>query len=103
GCIYCTDETKKGQLKCLDWKTGEIKWAEPAMGQGGIAMADGKLIIISEKGELVIAPATPDGFTPLARAQVLTGPCWPTPVLANGRLYCRSNKGDVVCLDLSGK
>jgi outer membrane protein assembly factor BamB len=103
GYIYCTDETKKGQLKCLDWNTGELKWSEPSMGQGGIAMADGKLIILSEKGELVIAPATPDGFKPIARAQVLTGPCWPTPTLANGRIYCRSNKGDVVCLDVSGK
>ena len=51
----------------------------------------------------VIADATPTAFTPLSRAQVLGGKCWTTPVLANGRIYCRNAAGDVVCLDVGGK
>ena len=39
---------------------------------------------------------------PLARAQVLGGKCWTTPVLAHGRIYCRNAKGTVVCLDVRG-
>ena len=57
-------------------------------------------IVLSEKGELVVAEATPAEFKPLARAQVLTGRCWVAPVLANGRIYCRSNLGTLVCLDV---
>ena len=34
------------------------------------------------------------------RAQVLGGKCWTTPVLANGKIYCRNVKGDLVCLDV---
>jgi len=38
----------------------------------------------------------------ISRAQV-TGPkCWTTPVLANGRIYCRNSRGDLTCLDVSG-
>lgn len=55
--------------------------------------ADGKLIILSEKGELVVAEASAAEFKPLARAQVLGGKCWATPVLANGRIYCRNAAG----------
>ena len=67
-----------------------------------VTVADGKLIVLSEKGELLVAPATPDGFNPTARAQVLGGKCWTVPVLANGHIYARNAVGDVVCLDVSG-
>ena len=39
----------------------------------------------------------------LARAKVLEGDCWVHPVLANGKIYCRSHQGDLVCLDVKGK
>jgi len=65
--------------------------------------ADGKLIALTERGELLIAPATPDAFTPTARAKVLTGKTWAPPVLANGRIYVRNAAGDVVCLDVRKK
>ena len=55
---------------------------------------------ISGNGQLVIAQATPDKYTELARAQVLGGRCWTSPVLANGRIYCRNEAGDLVCLDV---
>jgi outer membrane protein assembly factor BamB len=48
-------------------------------------------------------PATPTGFKPTARAQVLGGKCWTAPVLANGLVYCRNSRGDVVCVDLRKK
>jgi hypothetical protein len=65
---------------------------------GGFMIADGKLIILSEKGELVIAEASPAGFKGLSRAQVLGGKCWTTPVLSHGKIYCRNSFGDLVCV-----
>ena len=62
--------------------------------------ADGKLIILSDRGELVIAEANSQAFKPLARAQVLGGKCWTVPVLANGRIYCRNAQGTLVCLEV---
>jgi hypothetical protein len=66
-------------------------------------LADGKLIGMSDKGELLVADPTPAEFRVISRAQVLGGKCWTVPTLANGRIYCRNAKGDLVCLDLSGK
>jgi outer membrane protein assembly factor BamB len=103
GYIYCSQEKARGQLTCLDWNTGEVKWSEPTMGQAGLTMADGKLIILSEKGELVVAEASPDAFKPICRAKVLNASCWTNPVLSNSRVYCRDCKGNLVCVDVSGK
>jgi outer membrane protein assembly factor BamB len=71
------------------------------LGRGSLLMAEGKLIILSEQGELVVAPATPAGFPPAARARALGGACWSMPVLAGGRIDCRSHEGDLACADLS--
>jgi outer membrane protein assembly factor BamB len=98
GHIYGVDE--EGELRCLDLKTGELLWAEGGFGQGSLMIADGKLIVLGEKGNLVIAEASPRGFRPLSTAYILTGRCWTVPVLANGRIYTRSAQGDLVCVDV---
>jgi outer membrane protein assembly factor BamB len=100
GYLYGFDES---ELKCLDLKTGAVKWTEHSLGKSALTAADGKLILQGERGQLVIAEASPAGFKPIARAQVLGGKCWTTPVLANGRIYCRNASGDLVCVDVSGK
>lgn len=100
GHVYGVDEN---QLRCLDFNTGQVKWTDKASGKGSLMLADGKLIVLSDKGELIVADASPSGFKPLSRKQVLGGKCWTVPVLANGKIYCRNAAGDVVCLDVSGK
>jgi outer membrane protein assembly factor BamB len=99
GYIYGFDESV---LTCLDVKTGEPKWNQEDLGKGSLMIADGTLIVLSEKGELVTAEPSPEGFKEISRAQVLGGKCWTVPVLANGRIYCRNAKGDVVCVDVKG-
>jgi outer membrane protein assembly factor BamB len=91
-----------GKLTCLDLATGEKKWSQDGMGTGSLMIADGKLIILSEKGKLVIAAASPEGFKELASAEILTGKCWTYPVLANGRIYARNADGQLVCVDVRG-
>jgi outer membrane protein assembly factor BamB len=102
GHLYGTDgdTTEKASLKCLDFITGEEKWSHPNFGSGATMVADGKLIALSGTGELIVAPATPSGFKPIARAQVLGGKCWTAPVLANGHIYCRNGRGDVVAVNV---
>lgn len=94
------DTTEKATLKCIDFATGDEKWAEPGFGSGGVIVADGKLIALSGVGELMIAPASPDGFKPTTRTQVFGPKAWTAPVLANGLLYCRNSRGEVVVLNL---
>ena len=70
------------------------------MGGGAAVVADGKLICLTEKGELVIALASPSGFKALSRTQVLGKRCWVQPTYAGGRIFCRNNEGDLVALEL---
>lgn len=100
GHLYGVDEN---QLRCLVFETGEVKWTDKVSGKGSLLLADGKLLVLSERGELLVADASPEGFKPSARAQVIGGKCWTMPVLANGKLYVRTGPGDVACVDLSGK
>lgn len=90
-------------LVCVAWATGEKVWSEPSLRRGSLILADGKLVLLSEKGQLVVAKATPEAYCPLAQAQILSGRCWSAPVLAHGLLYARNAQGDVVGLDLRRK
>jgi len=100
GHVYGIDDK---QLRCLEVETGEVKWTEKSVGKGSLMLADGKLIVLGEKGELYCAETTPASFKVISSAQVLGGKCWTPPVLADGRIYCRNAKGDLVCLDVGGK
>ncbi len=99
--LYAIDgDTGKGQLRCVELATGTAKWAFPETKHGALTAADGYLIVIGEKGELLVGEASPVEFKPVARAQIGGGTYWTAPVLANGRLYVRNGEGQVTCLDL---
>ena len=97
------------EIRCVDFDTGNLRWSSAKAGGairnasrygdgGNFMLADGKLIILTEAGELLVVEANPDKYVPLARAKVFgsTGAapadivCFASPVLANGRIYCRS-------------
>ncbi|QDV15525.1 Serine/threonine-protein kinase AfsK [Gimesia panareensis] len=88
------------RLTCLDQQTGKVKWREAGFGCGSLLIANGKLIILSDKGTLVTAEASPEAFKEISRFKVLDHQCWTVPVLCGGRLYCRDSAGNLACVDL---
>jgi outer membrane protein assembly factor BamB len=86
-------------LRSLDWKTGEIRWTEPKLGFNGLIVVGGKLLVLTETGDAVLAEASPDGYKELGLAHVIEGRAFTAPAFANGKLYARNTKGDVVCVD----
>jgi outer membrane protein assembly factor BamB len=84
------------QFRCVDWKTGKVRWSKDGFGCGSILVADGLLLVLSEGGELVLVEPTPSGYREKARAEVLTGPVRAQPALSEGRLYARDGK-KLVC------
>lgn len=103
GHLYGVDKT--GILKCLDWRSGEERWAQRGFEEHGTLIAsDGKLIVQSGKsGTLAVVEASPSGYRELRRMKVFTesAATFTAPVLAGGRLYCRSYAGEIVCLALT--
>jgi outer membrane protein assembly factor BamB len=87
-------------LKCVEYATGTEKWTYSNIGTGGLICADGRLIVTSSKGELFVFAASPAAPKVLAQVKVMDGKCWTAPVLANGLVYCRNSRGDVVCVDV---
>ena len=79
-----------GPVKCVDIKDGSVKWEQPGFGPGHVILAGDQMLALSDTGELVLIAAQPTGYKELARAKVVDGKCWTTPVLANGRIYVRS-------------
>ncbi len=101
GKLYASDQKA---LKCVDFMTGKEAWnirrsSSGNLKHGTLVMAEGHLLFLTEAGELQIAKATPDGFLPGSKAEILSGRCWTVPVLYDGHLYAR-NLERVVCFDM---
>ena len=104
GYLYGMFSFKKygtGPIKCVDVRTGQVKWSVNGFGPGNCIAVGDHLLALSDKGEVVVIKAKPDKYKELYRADVLDGKCWSTPSFSNGRLYVRSTK-EGACLDFSG-
>ncbi len=86
-------------LRCLAAKTGELHWAKRGFGKGTLLIADGLLILLSDRGVLALAEAAAKGYHEIGRVEVLDGPTWTMPSLAQGKLFLRNHE-EMVCLGL---
>jgi outer membrane protein assembly factor BamB len=87
-------------LRAVELKTGAVKWSQDQFRAGSLLLVNDRLLVLRESGELLIAPATPQGFKPTARAVVLQGSvARPYPAIADGILYAR-NENTLVAVDL---
>jgi outer membrane protein assembly factor BamB len=101
GHLYGVDgNTGGGQLRCLEVATGKVKWSQKGRYEN-MMVVSGRILAIDSKGELSVAEANPEAFKEIARGSVLNGKAtnWTAPVLANGLVYCRNSKGDLVCVE----
>jgi len=89
-----------GPLKCVDSKTGAVRWEKPGFGAGQVILAGKYLLALADDGQLVVVEAVPEAYKEVTRFKALAGKCWSTPALCNGRLYVRSTK-EGACFDLA--
>ena len=100
GNLYGFDDST---LTCMEFATGTVKWQQKSLGKGALILADGKLILQAEDGSLAIAEASQEAYKEISRTPAISKRSWVHPVLANGRIFCRNNNGEVACFDVSGK
>ena len=105
----------RGQFRCIDFLTGQEHWStgdaklrrefQPSAADAGqrvghatVLVADGKLFLFNDTGELILARATKSRYEELARVSILGGEiCWTQPTLNRGRLFVR-NQSRAACV-----
>ncbi len=98
GHIYGLDE---GILACIDATTGQQKWRDGRYDHGQLLLSGDLLVVLSERGKLVLVEASPEGHRELGSIAALEGAkTWNPPALAGGRAYVR-NADEMACYDLT--
>ena len=103
----------RGAFRCVNFMTGEVQWSNgspderrrisdegtgTSIGQASGLVADGKLVLFNELGELILARVNPERYEELGRVRVLGGEIgWTQPTLCDGRLVVR-NHSRAACL-----
>ena len=77
-------------ITCVDAKTGETTWKSRPPGDGFLILVDNHLVVLTKKGTLHIAEASPEGYEEKANLPVFERLAWSPPSFANGRIYARS-------------
>ena len=86
-------------IRAIELTTGKVKWEHDNNAAGSVIKVNDKLLILSEKGQLTIAKATADKFTPLTEVQILGFKTRAFPAYADGLFFARDTR-KLICLDL---
>jgi outer membrane protein assembly factor BamB len=129
GHLYGSSGRNSGDaaLRCIDHRTGEVKWSQPELTRSTLLYVDGRFVVLTEYGRLVVIEATPEAYRPLSDLDLgvasrpepdrgakeplpeaatevdgtprLRYPAWNAPILAQGLLYVRG-RDRLLCFDL---
>ena len=105
-----------GELRCLRAATGERVWesldATPKVRWGTIHMVRNgdRIWMFNERGDLIIAKLSPEGYQEISRAHLLEpteeqlrqrgGVCWSHPAYADKHVFARNDR-ELVCASLA--
>ena len=92
---------------CVEFKTGTVKWEERSIGPGSLLVADQRIYVHAENGDVAMFEPSAEGYREKGRftppgLPSRTNPmekAWTYPVIANGKLYIR-DKESLWCYDV---
>jgi outer membrane protein assembly factor BamB len=83
-------------------KTGKVAWRDRSFPRASIVLADGRLIVLDEDGNIALATVSPEGLQVHAKVALLSNQSWTAPALVGTRLYLRDRK-TVMAVDLGAR
>jgi hypothetical protein len=89
-------ESVNAQLKCVEMRTGAVKWSVNGFGRGATLLVDNHLVTLTERGALVLSRPNTNAYAELARFTAIpnyfgdTNKCWNAPAVCDGKLFVRS-------------
>jgi outer membrane protein assembly factor BamB len=92
--VYGFGSKRKGQLFCLDARTGVAKWTTEGRGgtNASIQMAGPNLVVLTTDGELLVVRRSPDKYEELKRYKLAESQTWAQPVLVPGGILIRDSQ-----------
>lgn len=87
-------------LAAVNVKTGEIAYQDRSFPKSNLLLAERKLIILDEDGNLALATATPTELKVISKVSVMKNLAWTVPTLVGTKLYLR-DRHTIMALDLS--
>src|SRR5688500_18599102 len=90
--VYGFSTKRKGQLFCLDAKTGTVTWTTEGRGGSNAApqSAGANLLVLTTDGVLMVAKRNPEKFEELHRYKVADSETWAQPVLLKDAVIIRT-------------
>ena len=91
-----TPDNADAQLRCIDLATGVTRWATNGFGRGGVLLVGTNLLVITERGDLVLAAANTNAYQEISRFKAIpnfhtdNNKCWNAPAISDGQVYVRS-------------
>ena len=92
-------QERKPVLRCINLTNADLIWEADPFGVGHLVCIKDKIVVLSERGELLIFKASPDKSTLLHRQQILGFDTRAHFAFSNGCIYAR-DKRRLVCFDL---
>ena len=86
-------------LRSIDPQTQKVLWEKEDLGYATLIAADGKLLIVTTEGELILAALDTAAYRELARTRLSNRTIRALPALAGGRLYVRDTN-ELKCINL---
>src|SRR5262249_25103860 len=88
-------------LALVDLPNRKRNWKDGRYGSGQVLLLGDQplLVVVTDKGEVVLVEANPNEHRELGRFQAIEGKTWNHPVIAHGRLYVR-NAAWIACYEL---
>lgn len=86
-------------LSAVDVATGARLWRSRPPGDGFLAIADDRLVVLTKQGTLHLAATSRDGWKEIGATQLFEGASWTPPSIAGGRIVARGI-GDLAVVDV---
>ena len=79
------------ELRCVEWRTGKVKWTVPTAAHIALMYVDGYLVGLEERGKLMLFKANPERYELVAEVQ---------PRAPQRRLFPRAASRSPACCSL---
>jgi hypothetical protein len=90
-------DSANAELRCIDAQSGPTRWAQGGFGRGSIVLIGTNLLVLTERGDLVLAEANTNAYVELGRFQAIPdyhsdrNKCWNMFAVSDGQVYVRSS------------